>query len=388
MFINDGTDQGRKAQGAPPVRPAQEATRGLLQFDRPLTVATAADVRQCLDELPLPDGQDIAFDLSRVTEFDTTGALILHQAQLELEALGRSVTTIGADPDLLALVADARAQFAPCDMRRDRGNPYVSRIADIGEATVETVRNFGSFLAFLGLVLLRLLRLIIQPRRMRWTSLSHHIENTGLKALPIIGLMSFLVGLVVVQQGAYQLSRFGAESFVVNMLGLLTLRELGVLMTAIMVAGRSGSAFTAQIGAMNLSEEVDAMRTIGIDPVDALVLPRMLALVLVMPLLVFYANSMAIAGGMVFGWVALDMSPGAFLEALRDAVAMTDFWAGMMKAPVFGLAIAVVGCFEGMCVKNDAESVGRHTTASVVQSIFYVIAIDAFFAVFFTIVGI
>ena len=209
----------------------------------------------------------------------------------------------------------------------------------------------------------------------------------GVNALGIIGLMSFLIGIVIAQQGAIQLRQFGAEVFTVNLVGRLTFRELGVLMTAIMVAGRSGSAFAAQIGSMRLAEEVDAMRTIGVSPMEALVLPRMMAAVLMMPLLSSYAALVALIGGGLFAWTSLGMPPITFVARLREVVPLTDALQGVIKAPVFGLIIGLSGCFQGMQVEGSAESVGLRTTSAVVQSIFLVIVLDAFFAVFFAQIG-
>jgi phospholipid/cholesterol/gamma-HCH transport system permease protein len=209
----------------------------------------------------------------------------------------------------------------------------------------------------------------------------------GVEALGIIGLMSFLIGIVIAQQGAVQLRQFGAEVFTVNLIGRITLRELGVLMTAIMVAGRSGSAFAAQIGSMRLAEEVDAMRTIGVSPMEALVIPRVLAAVVLMPLLGFYSSLIAIIGGGIFCWIDLDLPPVTFVQRIREVVPITDLWVGLLKAPVFGLIIAMSGCFQGMQVKGNAEEVGLRTTSAVVQAIFLVIVLDAFFAVFFSSIG-
>jgi phospholipid/cholesterol/gamma-HCH transport system permease protein len=209
----------------------------------------------------------------------------------------------------------------------------------------------------------------------------------GVKALGIIGLMSFLIGIVIAQQGAVQLEQFGAEVLTVNLIGRITTRELGVLMTAIMVAGRSGSAFAAQIGTMKLTEEIDAMRTIGVSPIEALVLPRMLAAIIMMPLLGFYATLISIIGGGIFCWVSLEIPPITFVQRLQEVIPITDLWVGLLKAPVFGAIIAMTGCFQGMQVSGNAEEVGLKTTAAVVQAIFLVIVLDAFFAVFFTQIG-
>jgi len=229
--------------------------------------------------------------------------------------------------------------------------------------------------------------LMRNPRRFRINAVVSQFEAVGVTALAIVGLMSFLIGIVIGQQGAVQLRQFGAEVFTINLIGRITLRELGVLMTAIMVAGRSGSAFAAQIGSMKLAEEVDAMRIIGVSPMEALVMPRVIAAVFLMPLLGFYSSLVAIVGGGIFCWISLDIPPITFIQRIREVVPVTDMWVGLLKAPVFGLIIAMAGCFQGMLVEGNAEDVGRRTTASVVQAIFLVIVLDAFFAVFFTSIG-
>jgi phospholipid/cholesterol/gamma-HCH transport system permease protein len=245
----------------------------------------------------------------------------------------------------------------------------------------------AGLLGFFGALLISLWNVITHPRRFRFNAVVQRFEVVGVHALGIIGLMSFLVGIVIAQQGAVQLRQFGAEVFTVNLIGRSAAKELGVLMTAIMVAGRSGSAFAAQIGSMKLNEEVDAMRTIGVSPMEALVLPRVLATVLMMPLLGFYAAILAIIGGGIFCWLSLDIPPITFIQRTREVIPITDLYQTLIKAPVFGLIIAMAGCFQGLQVEGNAEEVGLRTTTAVVQGIFLVIVLDAFFAVFFTSVG-
>jgi phospholipid/cholesterol/gamma-HCH transport system permease protein len=218
-------------------------------------------------------------------------------------------------------------------------------------------------------------------------ALVRQMELVGVSALPIVGLMSFLIGIVIAQQGAVQLQQFGAETLTINLVGRITLRELGVLMTAIMVAGRSGSAFAAQLGTMKLTEEIDAMRTIGISPIEALVIPRVLACTLMMVLLGFYSSMVAIIGGAVVGDLLLGIPFWTFLERIQEVVPVHDLWVGLVKAPVFGLIVALAGCYHGMQVKGNSEEVGLRTTMAVVTGIFAVIVLDAFFAVFFTEIG-
>ncbi|MGF1608030.1 MAG: MlaE family ABC transporter permease, partial [Kiloniellales bacterium] len=240
----------------------------------------------------------------------------------------------------------------------------------------------------LGHTVIVFLRALLQPRRIRVTALVSHMERTGLDALPIVGLISFLIGVVLAYQGADQLARFGAQIYTVNLVGVGVLREMGIILTAIIVAGRSGSAFTAQIGTMQVNEEIDAMRTIGLDPMDVLVIPRVLALVLVLPLLTFYADIMGILGGAVMAMLVLDISFVQFIRQLNAAVPIWSFWVGIIKAPIFAFIIAMVGCYEGFRVIRSAESVGLRTTAAVVKSIFLVIVLDALFSILFSILGV
>jgi phospholipid/cholesterol/gamma-HCH transport system permease protein len=243
------------------------------------------------------------------------------------------------------------------------------------------------FIGFLGETLVAVGRLLVHPKRFRWRSLIRQFELVGISALGIIGLMSFLIGIVIAQQGAAQLRQFGAEIYTINLTGRLALRELGVLMTAIMVAGRSGSAFAAELGTMKLTEEIDAMRTIGVSPMEALVIPRIMAAVLMMPLLGFFAATIAVIGGAFIADLTLGIPFLTFLSRIKEVVPLYDLWVGLIKAPVFGLIVALAGCYQGMQVKGNSEEVGLRTTMAVVQAIFMVIVLDAFFAVFFDKIG-
>jgi phospholipid/cholesterol/gamma-HCH transport system permease protein len=353
----------------------------------PLTVATAGKLSPRLLRLEAHHGENIRLSLASVSQLDTAGAWLVSRTVHELRAAGAIVELPDCTATQRNLIDTVTPEETPLDMRPARRHPLVRPIAELGEATVNVAHEFSRLLAFLGLTVLRFGRQIVQPRRIRWNALVNQLEHVGFKALPIVGLMSFLIGIVLVQQGAVQLKQFGAEIYVVDIVGIGTLRELGILLTAIMVAGRSGSAFTAQIGSMRLQEEVDAMEAIGLDPMDVLVIPRVLALVILMPLLGFYASMMALIGGAIFTWLQLDIPIATFAQRLQEAVTFDHFLIGMIKAPVFGLVIAVVGCFEGMQVEGGAQSVGEHTTRSVVVSIFMVIVLDAIFAIFFTSIG-
>jgi phospholipid/cholesterol/gamma-HCH transport system permease protein len=285
------------------------------------------------------------------------------------------------------LLQQVEAADKPVAMRPTPVGSFSRVLGEIGDAVIISGKTLYGLLGFFGATMIALWNVATHPSRFRFNATVHRFEVVGVTALGIIGLMSFLIGIVIAQQGAVQLRQFGAEVFTINLVGRITLRELGVLMTAIMVAGRSGSAFAAQLGTMKLTEEIDAMRTIGVSPMEALVLPRVLAAVLMMPLLGFYASLVAIIGGGLLCWISLGIPPITFVQRIREVVPITDLYVGLVKAPVFGAIIAMAGCFQGMLVEGDAEQVGTRTTSAVVQAIFLVIVLDAFFAVFFTWLG-
>jgi phospholipid/cholesterol/gamma-HCH transport system permease protein len=305
--------------------------------------------------------------------------------------LGRDgIRLVGADAAQDLLLRTVRAALPAPDMvppHRAR-QPLHNLLAPVGKAVDGAAGATAESLGFLGLVMARLAATLVHPRRLRLTALVHHMETAGLNAVPIVCMITFLIGAVMAYQGAEQLRRFGAEVFAVNLVAAGFLREIGILLTAIMVAGRSGSAFTAQIGSMKLREEIDAMRTMGLDPVEVLVLPRVIALVIMVPVLGFIAAMMGLLGAGLVLWLELGMSPGMCIERLYVAA---DFWDGavaFVKAPFFGLMIALIGCFEGLKVEGSAESVGQRTTASVVEGIFTVIVVDAIFSILFLKLGI
>jgi phospholipid/cholesterol/gamma-HCH transport system permease protein len=239
----------------------------------------------------------------------------------------------------------------------------------------------------LGSLSVAFVRSLVRPRVFRLTSVVHHLDRVGWQAIGIIVLITFLIGCIIAQQGIFHFRRFGAEDYVVDLVGILVIREIGVLIVAIMIAGRSGSSYTAELGSMKMREEIDALRTMGVDPVEVLVLPRVIALVIALPILTFIGSMSALFGGELVAWLYGGMSPPIYLARLNDAVSLTDFKVGMLKAPVMALVIGVVACSEGMKVKGSAESLGLQTTASVVKSIFLVIVLDGLFAVFFASIG-
>ena len=352
---------------------------GVVRFSGALTLARIGDLPARLDAL----GQEpTSIDLSEVERMDTVGAWLIHRLARE-----RDVSVAGASEDESHLLEQVAAADKPVKVRPDTRGTFSRMLSETGRATVESGRTLVALVGFFGAVTITSWDLIRSPSRLRGNAVVRQFEVVGVNALGIIGLMSFLIGIVIAQQGAIQLRQFGAEVFTINLVGRLTFRELGVLMTAIMVAGRSGSAFAAQIGSMRLAEEVDAMRTIGVAPMEALVMPRVFAAVLMMPLLAAYAATIALVGGGLFCWTSLDIPPVTFVTRVREVVPLTDYLQTLIKAPVFGLIIAVAGCYQGMQVEGNAEAVGLRTTAAVVQSIFLVIVLDAFFAVFFAAIG-
>jgi len=340
-----------------------------------MTIGRAGSMSRELDALSDP----LTIDLSGIERMDTVGAYLVHRAVRDRRA---QVTGATQDiNDLLQQVAEADhpARTVPA---KEGG-----AVAELGAWTVESGHTLKGLVAFFGATLIGFAGLVRRPRRFRVNAVIQRFDVVGVRALGIIGLMSFLIGIVIGQQGAVQLQQFGAEVYTINLIGRITVRELGPLMTAIMVAGRSGSAFAAQIGTMKITEEVDAMRTIGVSPIEALVIPRLIASVIMMPLLAFWAMLASLVGGGLFCWVGLDIPPLTFIQRTAEVVPATDLWIGLIKAPVFGFIIALAGCFQGMLVANDAEQVGLKTTAAVVQSIFLVIVLDAIFAIFFSSIG-
>lgn len=349
-----------------------------VRFTGRLTLARLGDLPARLDAL----GPIAMLDLSAVERIDTVGAWIVTRT-----ANAHDARIAGASEDaqrLLQALADDKSEYR---VHGDRRPMWARMLDQLGTASVGIWRELIGIVDFFGAMLVALFIQIRARRRIRWHAIVTRFQAVGVDALPIIGLMSFLIGIVIAQQGAVQLEQFGLEVFTINLVGRASIRELGLLMTAIMVAGRSGSAFAAQIGTMRLTEEVDAMRTIGVSPMEAIVLPRVAASTIVMPLLGFYASICAIAGGGVFSWIGLDIPPLTYIQRLREIIPMTDFWAMVIKAPVFGILIGVTGCYSGMQVRQNAEEVGRRTTSAVVAAIFLVIVLDAFFAVFFSSIG-
>ncbi len=359
---------------------AQLATDGSrIVVDGDWTLEYIANLAVLCSQLQRNIPMDARIDARKLGRIDTAGASYL------LELAGEDPARIDVDSEatrkLIAAVSKAESAPPARARRKDRG--FVASVANVGKSLEQFRANATALVGFIGLVLSAFARSVLFPRRWRLTSTIAHIEQTGLNALPIVALLCFLVGAVVAFLGATVLQEFGASIYTVELVGYSFLREFGVLLTAIMVAGRSGSAFTAQIGSMKAREEVDAIRTLGLDPIDVLVMPRVLALLVSMPILTLVGMLAGIAGGAAVCVLTLDVSPLMFITRLHETTTVRHFWVGMSKAPIFAFLIAAIGCLEGFKVEGSAESVGSHTTSSVVQSIFVVILIDALAAIFY-----
>ena len=311
---------------------------------------------------------------------DTSGAWLLQRTIRQLESNGHNVMLTGLRPEFDALLQLIAASSIKGEALEPPGQSILTRI---GRYTWQRLLGLSGMLAFIGETSTIMLYSAIQPGRIRWRPILRNLQSAGFDALPIVGLLSFLMGLVIAYQGADQLQRFGANIFIADLVGLSMLRELSPLLTAIIVAGRSGSAYAAQIGTMKVTEEIDALRTIGVGPTELLVIPKLLALVIALPLLTVYADITGVLGGMIMASSKLDVSFDVFLNRLGDAVSLSSFLTGIGKAPVFAAIIAVVGCYQGFQVSGSADSVGRQTTVSVVQAIFLVILSDALFSIAF-----
>ncbi len=327
-------------------------------------------------------------DMGGLTALDTAGAMLI----LDMNELFKSkgfqpeiTNAREADKILFDLISRHPREKAEGEAK---SSMVLNLVRDLGATVISMGRDIIEITAMIGQVTLALLSLLIKPWRLRFTSLIHHLEHAGLKAVSIISLICFLIGAVIMQQSVEQLKAYSAEYFSIDMLGILALREVGVLLTSIMIAGRSGAAFTAEIGSMKMREEVDAMRALGISPVETLIVPRVLGLVIALPLLTFIGNIMCLAGGAFIAYQTMNIDLQSFIERLNDGVDIRHFYVGMIKTPFVALIIGIVGTLEGMRVQGSAESLGTHVRASVVKSIFLVIILDAAFAMALTAMGI
>jgi phospholipid/cholesterol/gamma-HCH transport system permease protein len=328
----------------------------------------------------------IIVDGSAIRTMDTAGAWLLFRTYHDGKHSEKSFLLQGfkkENADLLELITHYATTQQPTPT-----SPSITLLEQIGREAYHQFIQLIHFLAFIGETFIVLLRSLLSPSQLRWAALFANLHSAGLSALPIVGLMAFLMGVVLAYQGGTQLSTYGANIFIVDLVGITLLRELAPLLTAILVAGRSGSAYTAQIGTMQVTQEIDALQTLGIAPMELLVIPKLLALIILMPLLSAFADVLGVLGGMLIAKVSLGVNVTDFLERFPQAVSLTHYLIGIGKAPVFAAVIAIVGCYQGFQVKGGAEVVGQRVTTSVVQAIFLVIIVDAVFSILFNLLGI
>jgi phospholipid/cholesterol/gamma-HCH transport system permease protein len=349
------------------------------------TIDTVAQLESHIDAALDGLGGRVLLDLAGIERIDTAGAWLVRRIAEQLRMAGAKVEEIGVSDNarrLLAAVEPAAHVQIPAVERRWRLSP-LALIEGLGSATVRGWDDFLQVIGILGGISRGLARAIVNPSRFRVTSIIFHLDRTGLQAVPIVFLMSFLIGGIIAQQGIFQLQYFGATIFVVDLVGILVLREIGVLLTAIMLAGRSGSAYTAEIGSMKMREELDALTVIGLDPVEVLIMPRIIALIIALPLLTFVSDIAALMGGAVVSLIYANLSIQSFILQLRDAVGLNTLLVGIYKAPFMALIVGLIAANEGLAVEGSTDSLGRRTTSSVVKAIFMVIVADGIFAVFF-----
>ncbi|MDX2238996.1 MAG: ABC transporter permease [Hyphomonadaceae bacterium] len=331
-------------------------------------------------------GPGAVVDVSRLGRLDVAGAWLIDRTVRGGSPCGNMEAPLairGAHPSAARLIAVARGAAQPCPVPPRPGLGLIDLMERAGRGLAHVWAEALQTLSFFGETLAVLLKLLANPSRIRWVSVFNVMEYAGLNALPIIGLLSFFVGMVIAYLGARVLSDFGASVFTVELVAFSVMREFGVVITAILLAGRTDSAFTAQIGAMKMRQEIDAMRVMGLSPIEALVAPRVLAMLIMTPILAFAAVVAGLLGGLLACWATLDVSPAMYFQRIADGVPEQHFWVGLSKAPVFAVVLAVVGCRHGLAVGDDVVSLGRRTTSSVVQSIFLVILLDAAFALWF-----
>ena len=329
----------------------------------------------------------VKLDMAEVRELDTLGAWLLEKMSRRATSAGHRADVVGVSDNYAGLIEEVRQVNRRTPAAVPPRNPIVAKISDIGRSTIGASEDVTAFLQMLGSLCIANLGVLRRPRSLRLTSLVYQFYRVCWQAIPIVVLITFLIGAIIAQQGIFHFRKFGADSYVVDMVGILVLRELGVLIVAIMVAGRSGSAYTAELGSMKMREEIDALSTMGLDPIEVLMLPRIIALVCALPILSFIGSMAALYGGGLVAWFYGGMRPAIFIARLHEAVSVTHFEVGIIKAPFMALVIGVVACSEGLRVKGSAESLGKQTTTSVVKSIFLVIVLDGLFAVFFASIG-
>jgi phospholipid/cholesterol/gamma-HCH transport system permease protein len=359
---------------------------------RPAGSWTAANVTtlEALSDAVTPQldrSTSVKMDMAEVRELDTLGAWLLEKISRRATSAGHLTEVVGVADNYAGLIEEVRQVNRHNPSPPPAPNPVLVKVNEIGRSASGATEDLTVFLQMLGSLFLALVGVLRRPRSLRVTSLVYQLYRVGWQAIPIVVLITFLIGAIIAQQGFFHFRKFGADSYVVDMVGILVLRELGVLIVAIMVAGRSGSAYTAELGSMKMREEIDALSTMGLDPVEVLILPRVIALVCALPILSFIGSLAALYGGGLVAQFYGGMGPAIYIARLHDAVSVTHFEVGIIKAPFMALVIGIVACSEGLRVKGSAESLGKQTTTSVVKSIFLVIVLDGLFAIFFASIG-
>jgi phospholipid/cholesterol/gamma-HCH transport system permease protein len=371
--------------GEPSLKSIVEGEHLQLAVAGPWIAAHAGKIELLIDAASLQASaiRRVDIDLGGVDRLDTFGAWLIERLLRACSGEGRQAGLMGLADRYRGLIEEAH------NVNRRPPPPVaetpvlVGALNSIGQALAEFARSLVLLVQMLGEVSAAILRLITRPGSFRMTSMVHQIDRVGWRAVPIVLLITFLIGAIIAQQGIFHFRKFGADIYVVDMVGILILREIGVLLVCIMVAGRSGSAYTAELGAMKMREEIDALRTMGFDPIDVLILPRIVAIVVAVPILTFLGSMAALYGGGLVCWLYGDINPEVFLARLREVISLDHFEVGLIKAPFMALVVGLVACVEGLEVKGSAESLGLQTTTSVVKSIFLVIVLDGLFAIFF-----
>ena len=331
-------------------------------------------------------GPRVTIDATSVCHLDTYGAWQMERIARAARARGAEVTVTGLAHRFTGLLDAVRKVPESVPVRPPSWTP-LRALEALGRRSAGVGEDLHGMVNLLGAAGHALARSAAEPRSFRLTSMVHQLDRVAWAAVPIVLLITFLIGGIIAQQGFFHFRKFGADQYVVDMVGILVLREIGVLLVAIMVAGRSGSSYTAELGSMKMREEIDALRTMGLDPVSVLILPRLLALIIALPVLAFLGSVSALFGGGIVAWIYGDMHPAIFVERLREAISLTHLKVGLIKAPFMALVIGIVACSEGFKVRGSAESLGLQTTASVVKSIFLVILLDGIFAMYFSAIG-
>ena len=353
------------------------------------TAFTVGKVDKALRELKSDDiSSELSLDVSQLEDFDTAGAYVVDRTLRQLGALaGDQANIVGDTLSVRSLLKTVNVAKPENIIPPQKKHGLHEMAENLGHGLVDALKEGWGILEFVGEAFSTVFSLMLNPKRIRWTSVVAIMEEAGLNALPIVSMLSFFIGLVIAFLGVNLLQSFGAQVFTVEMVGFLMLREFGLVLTAILLAGRTDSSFTAEIGAMRMREEVDAMRVMGLNPMEVLVAPRLIALWVMTPFLSFFAMMSGLVGGLLVMWGVMDISPAMFIQRIQDTVPGQNFWVGMVKAPVFATVIALVGCRQGMLVSGDVQSLGQRTTSSVVQAIFLVIVIDAIFAMLYMEMG-